>query len=264
MIVPKELQKYGLLSPTAPKRRRLIAVVYGKTGTGKSDLALRTMPRPLLVINIDRNLEPLEDRYVNDDVLIKTVRLPRRVDQEKDNDLYAEVRELYQVSTEKELFRSVSIDGADGLYDLIRRAKLGTLDFGDAPRSAFSIVNSNMKWWVSQAKDFRFNLLMTSRVKEKFVEKMGRNGKLQGVGTGEFERAGWKELEFEVPLVMRSYKDAKLEEGEDDQSMRYHMEVMKCTPRPEWEGEIMTGKDIAWANFGFQAYHPHTQKADWK
>lgn len=269
-MIPKELQKFGLSNARKPRARRLIACCTGETGTGKTDLALRTMPRPLLVVNIDRNLEPLEERYFGqDDILIKDIRLPRKVDQDKDQKVWDEFRELYEIAVGKRLVRSVMIDTLDATYDLLRRAKLGTLDFGEAPQSAFSTVNSSMKWIHSFAKDNDVNLLCTHRPKDEYLTVIGRNGRKTGQASGKRKRAGWKDAEFEAQVCFELSKRDRDEEGNPISGLdRYVLTFQKCTANPEIEEEdnpchTLTGADITWANIGVLA-QPWTTTEDWQ
>lgn len=263
-MIPKELQRFGVSNPRKPKARRLVACCTGETGTGKTDLALRTMPRPLLMINIDRNLEPLEERYFEqDDILIKDIRLPKRIDQKADEAVWTEYRELYETAVGKNLIRSVAIDTMDATYELVRRAKLGTLDFGEAPQSAYSSVNSSMKWLHSFAKDNSVNLLATHRPTNEFKEYVNPNtGKKGSKATGNRKRAGWKDAEFEAQICFEMSKDSE-SSGVD----RYKLTITKCTANPELECEdnpchVLIGSEITWANLGVLAC-PWTETSDW-
>lgn len=260
MQIPNELKKFNLKSPGVPKNRRLILMVSGATGTGKTDLMLRSAPRPLLVINIDRNLEPLEAKYANDeDILYKEVHLPRRVDQDKDSVVWKEIHELYSVSVEKHLFRSVLIDTGDGIYELVRRAKLGTLDFGDVPRSLYSVVNANLKWVYSHAKDHGINLCVTHRLTPKYVQtKNPKSGRDMSVETNELKAAGWKDSEYEVQMHVKLEKNPKLTGLE-----RYKATIVKCTADPDVEGEELEGEDISFPILAVKAC-PWSKLADWR
>ncbi len=178
--------------------------------------------------------------------MFKHVRVPRRLNQEADEKLWSEIRELYEVSVAKDYFRSVMIDTGDLIYELLRRAKLGTLDFGDVPRSQYSIVNSSMNWVYNHAKDMRVNLCVTHKVKAEFINKVNeRTGKTMGVESGKMKRAGWAEADFAAQMVVRMFKDVGAV-GAD----RYKCEIVKCTGNSDVEGEILTGDEITFQNLG--------------
>lgn len=260
MELPRELAKHNLSRPQIPKNRRLILMVSGATGTGKTDLMLRSAPRPLLVINIDRNLEPLEAKYADDtDLFYKDIHLPRRIDQEADKKVWDDVRELYQTSVEKKIFRSVLLDTGDAMYELVRRAKLGTLDFGEVPRSMYSIVNSNMKWFYSLAKDNKINLCVTHRLTPRYKTTTNpKTGREMSVETQEMKAAGWKESEYEAQMHVVLSKEPKITGPE-----RYKALIAKCTADPEKEYEELVGEDITFANLGMMAC-PWSKRGDWE
>ena len=264
MTLSSKYNRFGLIKAQAPKRRRLVFNTMGLTGTGKSDLMLRTAPRPLLVINLDRNVEPLEERYLKDgDLYFKHVRMPRRLNQEQDEKIWSEVRELYEMAMQEEDgFRSVLIDTGDALYELLRRAKLGSLDFGEVPRALYSTVNSNMKWIYSLAKDKRVNLCVAHKMTAEFVEAVGRTGKRTAVESGRMKRAGWKEADYEAQMCVRLFKDPAIS-GVD----KYRCEIVKCTASPDLEDpdnecHILTGADITFQNLGMLAC-PWSEREDW-
>jgi len=260
MAIPKELGRFGVVNARTPQTRRLIACGFGECGVGKSDLMLRTAPRPLLAINLDRNMEGLEDRYKEDDsLMIKDIRLPRVPNQEEDERIWTNFRELYETATSKGLVRSILLDTGDELYKLLVRAKVGELEFGD-PKYAkqYGVVGSNMKWVFDQAKDSRINLLVTHKVEDDYVEGTSRSGRKISVKSGKRKMSGWKNAAYECQMLFEMFKDVA-ESGED----RYKLKILKCNGNPDVEDEVLQGSEITWATLGKLAA-PWTDISEWK
>lgn len=248
MRIPPELAKYGLEEIRQPKRRRLVLVGDGETFTGKSDFVLRTGPRPLLYVNLDRNSEGLEERYEGDDILIKTVRMGEMIDQEKDRKLYESMYEMVMTSIRKSLFRTVAIDTMDAWYELLRRAMFGKLE--QVPQYLYTKTNSHMLSLFSAAKDQRVNFYAAHKLGDEYKESWDAKGmKKVSVKTGRRKRKGWGDAEYQAQMHVRFRRNPEV-----SGVGRFECEILKCTTNESAEGEVLTGADITWANLGMLAF----------
>lgn len=265
MKPPIELKGYDLRAPRPPVVRRLILSSEGDTGTGKSDFALRTAPRPLLHINLDHNIEPIEERYTEGDILIYDVKMPVDIDKERDLEQFKSLRKLILTSIEKKLFRTISIDTGDALYELCRRGFLGALGFGEAKQSDFDVVNANMRKFYRSAKDARINLYVAHKRKDEYKDSINpQTGKKTAFRTGQKRMDGWKDTQYEAQCHVIFEKDPKWsadeDEGDPDPYGKFTMTVLKCTANTDLEGTVFRGREISYQNLGTQVF----QASGWK
>lgn len=240
MKVPKSLEKYGLEAPEDNvEGKHLVMTCEGETGVGKSDFFIRSAPDPLLVINLDRNLKGMIEKYADRDILVKHIRMPKfdkkqkgPEQQARDMDLLQEILDLYMDALECGDFKSIMIDTGDALYELARRGILGGgLEFGDAKRTDFAPVNAFMKAFFDEAKSNPVNFLMTLHMKDEYK---GANS------TGNRTRSGWKgSIQCSQCHVALS-KDMS-ESGLD----KFLLHVVKCTINTDVEGQTLQGKEIS-------------------
>jgi hypothetical protein len=263
MKVPADLQRFGLQSPRKPARRRLVCTSEGGPGTGKTDLFYRTFPRPALVIDLDLNGSAIEERHLDDDVLIKRVVVPPLIHKtedrrKQDEVLFAEVRDLYRAAIEKDYFRSYMIDNGTALYDLCRRAYLTDLDFGAAPQTSYVGINSVMSRFYQLAKQHRCTLYIPHRQTEERVESYTKAGKKTSTPTGELKYSGWKNALYESSLHLLLTKDPK-HQGKTEM---FDCQIVKCSSNHRVEGLLLTGNDITYRNLGMLAY-PQSEESEW-
>lgn len=264
MQIPADLRKFNLTAPATPKRRRLVMTSEGGPGVGKTDLFYRTFPGPKLVINIDLNAEGVEERYVDDDVLIKRVVIPAKHKREKDKLILNELMELYETSVTKDYFRSVMIDEGVALYTLTRRSFLEGLDFGDAPQTDYTAINSRMSKFYTLAKQYRFNLYIPHRQKKERVpgEKNPRTGKRPSVETGLMVCGGWKDALYESQCHIRLTKNPQFN-SKGKRISKFEGQIIKCTARESLEGTVLYDDEIGLDVIGPMVF-PESNEKDWQ
>ncbi len=261
------------MQPKKPARRRLVLTSEGGPGTGKTDFFYRTAPRPALVINLDLNGEGIEERYAEDDVLIKRVPVPpmaifndsaRSEERRKqDADLFTEIRDLYRIAVEKDYFRSIMIDEGKALWELARRSYLHSLDFGAAKQTSYTPINGAMSRFYQLAKLNRFNLYIPHRQTDERGEHITQDGKKTSVPTGEKKYAGWSQALYESQCHLLLTKDDKWANGNGKDSLgKFDAVITKCTANTKIEGMMLSGEDITWANIG-QLVFPMSEDSDW-
>lgn len=254
-MIPKSLEKYNLVRPQRPKFRRLVMTGEGDTGCGKSSFALRSMPRPILLIDLDRNLEGIEPDYADDDdILIKHIDIPaqfdkkQKEDQKRDYKLLMEIQDLYEDALATGVFRTVAIDTGNDLWELARRGILGGgLEFGDTKRTDYAPANAYMKAFFDSAKSSEINFYMSLHTKDEYKG---------ATATGKRVAGGWKGSIQCSQCHVRLYKD-------DSGSVpdKFHAEILKCSANSEVEGTVLDGEEISFRNLGMLIYRSSME--DW-
>lgn len=272
MQIPAELKAYGLVTPQTPKRRRLVLSVEADEGCGKSRLGLYTAPRPLLVVNLDKNIEGLEENVANDEVLIYNVDMPEDVDEDADFKQWKDVQKLILTCIHKHYFRSIFIDTWDAMWELCRRGYLGKdgLKFGGDSQTSYTEPNAAMRKIIRAAKqDKSVNLILAIRTTDERKDGISASGKKTSIVTGKRVASGWKHTRFEAQCHVRLEKDkdwrcerSACKKGCVDPDVhrldRFTCTIMKCTANERVEGEVLVGTDITFANLGMMVF-PKTQ-----
>lgn len=262
MDIPKRLEKFGLVKPTVPKRRRLVCTSEGGPGVGKTDFFYRTFPKPSLTINIDLNDEGVTEKYADKDVLVKRVPVPAEHDKARDRGIFDELMELYETSVAGDWFRSVMIDEGAALYTLCRRAFLDGLDFGEADQKDYTPINSRMSRFYTLAKQERFNLYIPHRQKkERARVKNPRSGKWGSEETGRMIYSGWKDALYESQCHLLMRKDPQ-KNSKGKLLSKFEAEIVKCTANSEIEGRVLFDDDINLPNLG-ELVFPQSDAKDW-
>lgn len=256
MEIPNSLKQYQLQVPTStPQRYRLILSEVSETGSGKSDLVIRSAPDPILIIDLDRNLEGMIEKYSNRDILVKPIDIPptfdkkRKDDQDRDYKILMGIQDLFMDAVESGEFRTIFLDTADALYELARRGILGGgLEFGDTKRTDFSAVNSWMRSFYDAARTSRVNFVSSLHMRDEFKGASS---------TGKRTWAGWK------GTIQCSQMHVFLFKGDGVGVDKFNLEVMKCTPCSEAEGIVLTGEEVDFKCLGKLAY-PDSEFSDWE
>lgn len=260
--IPKELRKYGLIRPSAPKQRRLVLTSEGGPGVGKTDLFYRSFPDPKLVINIDLNDEGVSERYEENDVLIHRVMAPKDHDMKRDRRIFDEIMEIYAISAENKLFRSIMIDEGAAFYTLCRRAYLDSLDFGEADQKDYTEINAAMASIYTLAKQERFNLYIPHRqTDERQRLRNPRTGKWGSQLTGGQVYKGWKFATYESQLHLLLRKNPIFERGK--RISKFEAEILKCTARERIEGKVLLDEAISLPILGTLVF-PQSEEEDWQ
>lgn len=252
-MLPNSLKKFKLQPPSVPEKRRLVMTSEADTGCGKSSFALRTMPRPLLVIDADDNLEPIMGQYLgDDDIHIYKVLIPDEYEmgnkehQDRDKRIWGDMMALYLEALSSGYYRSIMFDGGQDIWELCRRATLpnGGMEFGSDKRTDYALANAAMAKLFDAAKASDVNFYMTLSTKPEYK---GANA------TGRTIAAGWKGTIQKSQLHIRLFKDI----GEEMPD-KFKCEIVKCSARSEAEGWVLTGDEIAFPVLGTKVY-PSTE-----
>jgi len=270
MNIPKELAQFGLRSPKAPPHRRMILGIEADTGSGKSRFVLETAPKPLLHINLDDNIEVMEERYEGQDILICDVPMPKLIDKKKDLETFRRVEGLITVCLRKKFFRTVSIDTGDALWELCRRGHIGSIDFGGGKQQDFTEPNGDMRGIYRAAKAQKaVSLIVSHRLTDERKEAFSKSGAKTSIQTGRRIMSGWKGTPYEMQVHVRleKLKDWECERDSCRKGCtkpdlhrldRFTCTIIKCTANERAEGEVLTGRDITFANIGMLVF-PATQ-----
>lgn len=269
--LPKQFHGLGIRMPQEQKRRRLVLAVEADTKTGKTRL-LFTAPKPLLLLNLDRNSEGQEDEAIHEaeeGIYIYDVAMPDIIEQEKDKAQFVKCRKMVFDALETNYFRTVACDTGEALWELCRRGYIGGIDFGSAKNQAdYAIPNGAMRRIfraVRAQNDVSY--ITTQRLVD---ERETLNGKRTMNLTGNQTMAGWKSTRYETHCLVRLAKETdyvcdkpscigKKSRGcinpQLHQQNRYTCTITES--QFSGEGTVLRGADITFQRIAL-AVHPKT------
>lgn len=244
---------------------RLVVSSAGYQKKGKTHLGF-TMPEPIAYFAIDKGEEGVGRKFLDKDIKIVKYNFERPTKENKGSKQIIgqaqQVLDQWEEDFDYALhnFRSLFVDTATELYEILRIAEFGKL--GEVLPTSYGPVNARFRDWIRQVLDSDSNLLLTHKVKEEWDNKGG------GVGqkTGRVIRAGFKEVEFDVHVSIRHDRDW----GErDDPKARpeitsgpFFFQVYDCRQNPDVVGQMFVQPDNSWMDLAMAVY-PDSDPNDW-
>jgi hypothetical protein len=263
------------LSEVVKIKPRLIMSTQAYAKSGKSFLGL-TAPRPLGIMNLDDGIEravkghaksldmSLENYLAADGPggRIYAVDYTREILSLKENGgnskyvMEVAARQLARMQTNYieglQDARTLMVDGAQELWELVRLAFFGKVDYGKQKgeyQFDYGVLNRVMKLWILLAKQSDCNVIFTHRVKDEYIGK-DKSGKL--------EMDGWKYMPYEVDTVV----EQRYEEKQDFPDC-FHVKILQCGMNPLVNRLDCFGLDAAFPNIAHQIY-PEFDETYWR
>jgi hypothetical protein len=267
------------LSPyRPPTTKRLIISTEGLTASGKTRFAL-SAPKPLAFFTLDRGFEDATDEdfsMANIDDADYSMDAIRAADDaavaKEANVIWTDfvrdwVRALGQgrilPSGKFEPYRSVVVDTGTELYQLLRLARYGRV--AKIPPISYPDLYSEFRRdIIKPVYRSACNVIFTHKLKPERRNKIGKkaNGEPMEISelTGRNVLDGFPEFRgaehsYAAPITLGQRRDLTLPIPD-----RYIIQVLKCAPNPELDGEEFNGLDFT--TFA-TLVHPQTNSDYW-
>lgn len=223
-----DLSKFGVTPLTASRPQRMIISHEGDEGCGKTSLGLDA-PGPILVINVDRNLEGIAHRYISAGKQIDELRLNIQKDGtgvelavglgsklalEKatkatsdecikfHTNEFNKFKQVYDTVLLSGVYRTIIIDGGTDLNELMKLATFGRME--QIPPNLYSVHNAMWSEIFNRAKDQQTtNLILTHKTKDEWKEVASDSGAKSAKPTGRKIVSMWKNLPYVVQARLR-------------------------------------------------------------
>jgi hypothetical protein len=212
---------------TPEQRRRMIASVEGDFGCGKTAWGL-SAPAPIAFFKLDLNAEWTISQFAASKTIYKTDVVVPSADGDNAKNaaktVLAQFLKDYERAVHSTLIRSVIIDTATELWELIRLAYFGKLT--QVPPHFYTEANNAFRSVIRDAYDSDKNLILVHRLKDVWEDVTDNQGRLKSRKTGRKERAGFGELGFAVQVMVETTFDA------EDRASPFKVRVIKCTQNP--------------------------------
>jgi|SRR5882762_4683738 len=235
--------------------KSLVYCLDGQSKTGKTEFIL-SMPGPLCIHNLNFGLKGVIDKHLAKGKEIYTfdyeVPLTNKTVGTGVTDLCGAATKVWDAFTKQFLasltcMRSVAIDLSTEAWELIRVARLGKLDKVMAIQ--YGAVNVEFRQLIQRALRSGVNVGFVHKLKPEYA-----NDKK----TGEFERAGFGDIGFDVEATLRTSRDASKKGIE-----QFSLEIEECRNNFRANGTTLIGEDVNFSKVASIIF-PGTKEEDWK
>jgi len=200
--VIQQLKSMGFSEDYIATPRRLVISLEGKAKSGKTHFAL-TAPEPIIYFNVDIGTEGVVGKFQEQgkQILIYDVRVPREASKDLWSQMWSDfkqrVRKAYGIQS-----GTIVYDTASEVYELARLAHFGRLT--EVKPSDYAVVNNEWREVMRLAYDAPVNTIFIHKVKAVWGMVATSSGRSSLARTGEFEMAGFTEMEYltQANLVM--------------------------------------------------------------
>jgi len=238
--------------------KRLILAVDGLEKQGKTHFAL-TAPGPIAYLDFDIGSEGVLEKFLaKKEIHLPTegskqgrasFQLPIKAGQPVNIDecvrLWEDFKKLYCNALQSEGLRTIIIDTATEMWELLRLSRFGKL-LQVMPHQ-YGPVNAEYRELIRLAYGFNKNLILLHKKKAQYINEKR---------TGKYERAGFSETGF---LVQCNADVTREDDGTGD----FCLNVRDCRQNPDIAGEDFSGPMCSFpmlASFVFQGTSPK----DWE
>jgi len=233
---------------------RLIMRVGGLEKDGKTHFAL-TAPGDIGVIDLDRGLEGVIQKFVNDkDIYAVNFRDMPIATQDDHEARWTAFEDAYGVLLKDPKIRTIIWDTDTEAWEMIRMAKFGRLT--KIKSHHYGEVNAAFRNLIDRAFDADKNLIMIARYKKQYVKKSPTSD--DSAWNGAYEAGGFTEAASIVQVNLR----AKLIEDEDGELMP-SITVVNCRQNMKTNGEVFEG-DMATFPWVATSIIEGTSPEDWE
>lgn len=247
----KSFPQMGFKPIKVSRSKRLVTLVYGLEGTGKTHFAL-TAPGPIAIFDFDNGLQDMVNKFTKKGKEIYRIAYKKPMGNYDDSG--GEWMETLEDMRVKFLWamgkaRTVIVDTGGEMWETVRAAhNNGSLN---STQLMYTRPNAEMRWFMDSARSQnKCNVIIVEKAKKEYVD---------GDWTGDFEPAGWSHMPFEVQLCVYLEKD--------DDTHELTGRIMKCRPRKAMLGKEFTdtGKKMKldFSHVAVQALRG-TALEDWK
>jgi hypothetical protein len=236
---------------TASAVPRIIGASSGEYGSGKTHFWLGA-PGPIVIMSFDKGLEGVVEKYQDE----KEIRIAEyeweptddSFDQEEAIKLRDQfIEDFYFAAMHA---RTVIWDKETDIWNLVRYSEFG----GPSERpNNFDRLNQRMRKYVNHPKKLTINFGLVQSLKDEWVSVTKANGKEGGASTGNRKKAGFKEVDGLVNVVLSH-------ESNGDQ---FSVTVEKARGIGSAAVQNKTFPNMTFSELGM-ALFPDTDVPDWK
>ena len=203
---------------------RIIMSVCGLEKQGKTHFAF-TAPGPIAIFSTDVGEEGVIEKF-RDEKEMHVMEIAR-IEEDSAEEAPPEwnkFRTAYYTLLKSDDVRTVIVDTATELWELIRLARFGRLT--QVKPYHYGPVNAEFRTLIRDAYSYDKNVILIHKMKTKYVKDKR---------TDEYERSGFSEMGFLVQVNTQAYRDDPEDGGE------FNLWIKDCRQNKEMAGEVLEG-----------------------
>jgi len=216
----KKLESLGFSKADTEIYPRLIMSVSALDKEGKSHFAL-TAPSRIAYFNVDIGLEGVVNKFKGKDIMVYDMTVQEEWDAAKRE--WNEFVQAYYAVLEDPKVRTIVADTATEWWEMIRLARFGKTT--QVMPYMYGPVNAEFRKLLKKAYSSDKNLILLHKMKETYENNEP---------TGEYERAGFKDIGYLVQVNCRAYReDGTVQSDGSVKPGAFHMYVENCRQNPD-------------------------------
>jgi hypothetical protein len=243
----KHLKGTGFERPPEKPIERLICSIEGSQKRGKTHLALTAAAKRkgnrkgIGVLNFDEGLDGVVQKFMNEGKEVYHSIYKSKIDlppgkrlrgqdlldyrSEQGDQIYRSFRKDWTFALEN--FRTVIVDTATELWEIMRLKQFGKLD--QVKPHHYTPINREYRDMISEAYDSEANVILVHKVKDEW---------LNDKRTGKKELQGFKETAFLTHCHLRVFRTPR-DEWDPPDDLGFRVEIVECRQNAELTGEIL-------------------------
>ena len=239
---------------TAEPPTRLVMTVDGPAKEGKTNFAL-TAPGPIAIHDLDLGMEGVIEKFTEKEIYPFRYEVP--ISTMLPGTEFTSIATAAQAVWKEFVLnfrdsltkmRTVVVDTGTEAWSLIRLARLGKLT--QVLPIQYTATNAEFRQLTQLAlSQTACNVIFTHKVKDVYKDDKK---------TGEVERAGFTELEYDVQTVLKATRDYTKKGVE-----QFQLEIQACRANLGASGTRFVGDDCTFAKVASTVY-PNTTEDFWK
>lgn len=202
---------------------RIIVSISALEKQGKTHFSL-TAPDPIAFFSTDIGEEGVIEKFNKKIDILEVARIEEEAAEEAPEE-WERFREAYLYCLQKAKIRTIILDTATEIWELLRMARFGRLT--KVMPYQYGPVNAEYRALIREAYKWDKNLILVHKMKSKYV-----NDKR----TGEYERAGFNDTGYLVQLNVTAYRYSPEDGG------KFAVEIVDCRQQPDLNGMELEGK----------------------
>ena len=211
----------GYKKATKTTKKRIIMSVEGVEKEGKTTFGL-SAPGPIALINMDVGLEGVVDKVLGEkEVWVSEFDYRDSTNTQEWTTQWNKCRAAYMDALKDDKVRTLVIDTATELWELVRLARLGKLS--QVLPNQYGPVNAEFQDMVRKAYVHDKNVIFLHKMKGEYIQskKTGESG-----ATGRMVRSGFGNMPYLVQITVKVYRNGN----------GFGVQVLKCRQNPELDG----------------------------
>lgn len=254
VIQPTALDGFELA--TKKTMRRMIISVAGQEKQGKTRFGL-TAPGPIALFNLDIGLEGVIDQFVDKkEIQVADFNYRDATKPSEWEEMWERMKKAYYTALSSPRIRSLVVDTASELWELVRLARFGKLD--RVQPYHYGPVNAEFRDLIRKSYDSNKNVILLHKMKREYIDDKA---------TGNYERSGFGDTPYLVQANLLTWRITGMDRltggKREDGYTGFGITVVDCRQQAELAATELLEPMNSFPFFASQVY-PDTEISEWE